>query len=73
MTVSTLEPALNDADVALQEKLHDALIPGFEAEFDPDEAQRAGAFVEDALSEVDAIDSAIDLDGAWAHHASQGA
>ena len=73
MTASTLEPAFEDADIALHEKLHDALVPGFVAEFDPDEAQRAGAFVEDALSEVDAIDSAIDLDGAWAHHARQGA
>ena len=33
----------------------------YEAEFDPDEADAAGAFVEDALSEEDAKDSSIDL------------
>ncbi|MDO8773540.1 MAG: conjugal transfer protein TraD [Burkholderiaceae bacterium] len=46
---------------ALHEKLADALIPGYLAEFDPDEAERAGAFAEDALSEVDARESAMDL------------
>ncbi|SAL62501.1 conjugal transfer protein TraD [Caballeronia humi] len=46
---------------ALREKLADAETPGFQAEFDPDEAARAGAFVEDALSEADALDTAIDL------------
>lgn len=45
----------------LHEKLADALIPGYLAEFDPDEAERAGAFAEDALSERDAMESAIDL------------
>jgi hypothetical protein len=47
-------------DAALREKLADALIPGFQAEFDPDEAERVGAFQEDALSEQDALDSAVD-------------
>lgn len=46
---------------ALREKLADAETPGFQAEFDPDEAARAGAFVEDGLSEADALDTAIDL------------
>ena len=41
-------------------KLVDAQVPGFEAEFDPCEAQLAGAFIEDALSSQDAQDSAID-------------
>lgn len=72
MTTSTLDHASDDADAALREKLLDALVPGFAAEFDPDEAQRAGAFAEDALSEADAADSAIDLEGAWAAHARQG-
>ena len=72
MTASTLEHASDDADTALHEKLLDALVPGFAAEFDPDEAQRAGAFVEDAMSEADAADSAIDLEGAWMFHAFQG-
>jgi len=75
MTTSTLDHVYDDADDgdgALSEKLLDALVPGFAAEFDPDEAQRAGAFAEDALSEADAADSAIDLEGAWAAHARQG-
>lgn len=46
---------------ALQEKLTDALTPGYQAEFDPEEAERAGAFREDALTEVDAADSSDDL------------
>jgi hypothetical protein len=50
-----------NATAALREKLADAETPGFQAEFDPDEAARAGAFVEDALSEADALDTAIDL------------
>jgi len=50
----------NAAD-ALREKLLDAMIPGYQAEFDPDEAEQAGAFVEDALSEQDAVESDIDL------------
>jgi hypothetical protein len=50
-----------NAVAALREKLADAETPGFQAEFDPDEAARAGAFVEDALSETDALDTAIDL------------
>ena len=50
----------NDAVAALREKLADAEVPGYQAEFDPDEAERAGAFVEDALSEQDALESTID-------------
>ena len=45
----------------LREKLTDAMTPGFQAEFDPDEAERAGAFFEDALTEEDAIQSDVDL------------
>jgi len=41
-------------------KFHDALTPGFQAEFSPEEAEMAGAFPEDALSEADAFDSAPD-------------
>ena len=50
----------NAAD-ALREKLLDAMTPGYQAEFDPDEAEQAGAFVEDALSEQDAVESDVDL------------
>ena len=49
-----------DITEIIQEKLLDAEIPGFQAEFDPLEAERLGAFTEDALSEEDALDSAID-------------
>ena len=45
----------------VREKMNDALTPGFQVEFDPDEAERAGAFVEDALSEQDAAESCDDL------------
>ena len=41
----------------LEEKLKDAETPGFQAEVDPDEAEKLGAFAEDALSEADALDS----------------
>ena len=44
-----------------REKLLDAMTPGYQAEFDPDEAEQAGAFVEDALSEQDAAESGDDL------------
>ncbi|SEQ47049.1 conjugal transfer protein TraD [Nitrosomonas ureae] len=49
-----------DIQEVIQEKLLDAEIPGFQAEFDPLEAERLGAFVEDALSEQDTLDSTID-------------
>lgn len=42
------------------EKLQDALTPGYQAEFDPAEAEAAGAFQEDALSEADALASSHD-------------
>lgn len=48
-------------DAALQAKLADASTPGYQVELDPNEAEAAGAFAEDALSERDAMDSAIDL------------
>jgi hypothetical protein len=50
----------NSAQV-LQEKLADAETPGAQIEFDPDEAEKAGAFVEDALSEQDAVESSIQV------------
>ncbi len=57
-------PAIDDnaaAAGALREKLADAATPGYQAEFDPEEAEHAGAFVEDALSEQDAAESGDDL------------
>lgn len=50
-----------NATEALREKMVDARTPGFQVELDPDEAERMGAFVEDALSEEDAADSNADL------------
>ncbi|MCP5276728.1 MAG: conjugal transfer protein TraD [Burkholderiales bacterium] len=53
----------NDREVKRQviaQKLFDAQTPGFQAEFDPDEAELLGAFKEDALSVTDALDSSID-------------
>ena len=41
-------------------KLRDMETPYFVAEFDPDEAEMAGAFIEDALSDEDALESAVD-------------
>lgn len=45
----------------LSEKLLDALTPGLQVEFDPDEAMKAGAFIEDAITEEDAIESCFDV------------
>jgi hypothetical protein len=57
-----LSVASEEADGgALAEKLTDALTPGVVVEFDPEEAERAGAFFEDALSEQDAAESTVDL------------
>jgi hypothetical protein len=49
----------NSAQV-LQEKLADAEIPGAQIEFDPDEAEMVGAFVEDGLNEQDAVEASIE-------------
>ena len=50
-----------EAADAFNEKLADAeTTPGYAAEFDPEEADRAGAFEEDALSEADALESSVD-------------
>lgn len=48
----------------VDEKLADAMVPGFMAEFAPDEAELAGAFAESALSEHDARESAVDFPAA---------
>jgi len=53
--------AKKDAAEAPLEKLADASTPGYQVEFDPEEAERAGAFIEDALSEEDAMESSVDL------------
>lgn len=48
----------------LLEKLLDAQIPGFKAQFEPQEAELLGAFTEEAINEKDALESVIDLLGA---------
>lgn len=53
--------AKEDASQALREKLEDMETPGYLVEFDPEEADLVGAFLEDAMSEEDARESAIDL------------
>lgn len=60
MSADTLIVEVDAVDV-LAEKLTDAMVPGAIVEFDPEEAERAGAFIEDALSERDALESDIDL------------
>ena len=53
---------IDPADIEIIEaKFLDAATPGFEAEFSLDEAEEAGAFREDALSEQEAKDSAEEL------------
>ena len=62
--ISDAVPIIDDHETAagaLREKLADAMTPGLQVEFDPEEATIAGAFTEDALSEEDAIESAVDL------------
>lgn len=49
-------------DETIRQKLGDAEVPGAVVYFDPDEAERAGAFVEDALSEDDAREAEDGLD-----------
>jgi len=59
MSVDTLIGEGDAVDI-VAEKLIDAMVPGAMVEFDPEEAERAGAFVEDALSESDALESSVD-------------
>ncbi len=51
--------AKKDAAEALLEKLADMETPGYVVEFDPEEAVIVGAFVEDALSEEDALEATV--------------
>jgi len=62
-TTAERPPADNPASAteALREKLIDAQKPGYQAEFSSEEAERAGAFVEDTLSEQAAAKSGDDL------------
>lgn len=55
------EKAFLDLRAAVLKKLADAETPGLQVEFDPEEAEMAGAFVEDALSAEDAMESVTDF------------
>ena len=46
----------------IDEKMRDAATPYANIEFSAEEAEYAGAFVEDALSEIDADESQIDTE-----------
>jgi len=63
MTNNVFQPDSGDVDVVAA-KLTDAMTPGAVIEFDPLEAEQAGAFEETALSEEDALDSTLDLEDA---------
>ena len=52
------EPDMPSAPI--DDKFKDAMTPGYQAEFTPAEADAAGAFQEDALSEADAAASTHD-------------
>ena len=52
-------PVDDDVIRAKYEAMH---CPGFVVTFDPHEADALGAFVEDAMTEEEALESAIDLD-----------
>jgi hypothetical protein len=54
-------PGSDLSDDAVSDKLIDAETPTYQVEFDAEEAERAGAFSEDALSEQDALESSVDL------------
>ncbi|CAM4473472.1 MAG: hypothetical protein LEGION0403_FIIPPAGN_02402 [Legionella sp.] len=41
----------------LEEKLNDLMVPGFIVEMSPEEADMFGAFIEDALTDEDALEA----------------
>jgi hypothetical protein len=45
----------------IEGKLKDTLLPKYEVPFTKDESELAGAFLEDALSYEDALESSVDL------------
>jgi hypothetical protein len=59
--VGEMIPIKDVIEAVIKEKLLDSMTPGFQAEFDPEEAELAGAFIEDALSEEEALASDVDL------------
>lgn len=49
-----------DAIESVRAKIMDANTPGFQVEFDPEEAELMGAFAEDALTEHEALEGTAD-------------
>lgn len=57
---NTNEKDLEELKDVVEKKLNDAQTPGAVVEMDPDEADFAGAFKEDAMSFEDAFESSTD-------------
>jgi hypothetical protein len=55
-----LNPRLPRTDAIISENLHDSSTPGVIVEVDPEDADRLGAFAEDALDEEAAWDANVD-------------
>ena len=55
--------AISPIHEVMDAKLQDLMVPGVVVEFDPIEADSMGAFPEDAITEIDAYDSMVDLLG----------
>jgi hypothetical protein len=49
------------AKLELLEKLKDAAVPGAQIDMDPNEAEAAGAFSDDAISQEDALAATSDM------------
>ena len=62
ISIPTQDAITDFGDEVIRRKLIDAEVPGAVVEFDPEEAERAGAFVEDALSEEDAREAEDGMD-----------
>ena len=58
-TLNPIDDYANQRNV-IDEKMIDAAIPGAQTEFTPEEAEVVGAFIEDALNEIDVYESQID-------------
>lgn len=51
---------MNNLDDLVNSKLQDLEVPGVVMEFEPSEAEHVGAFIEDALTDDEAIESVFD-------------
>ena len=56
--IETVSVSINDV---LAAKIDSALTPGVAVDFTPEQAETAGAFVEDALSADDALNASDDI------------